>query len=212
MIRHLSIAARVTNLNSPVRTVRHQLLGLFVLLPALLLSGHAHAVDAPGNIRLEQNLLLWDEVAGAAKYDIYLLSSTTLNASGTYLTTVVGVSEYELSSAGIYTVVTVTTDGEYSTLDSAGRAVFNDGSSQTQPVTVPNLPISVIRRTQCANVVANTSCGVQCPAEGNYTATGGACRGGAGAVIHQRAQQSNYECLAQNDTSFIEADVYCRRP
>lgn len=210
MKQYESIAIRATNGNASVGPIRNLLLCLIVLLSAFPLSGYAQSVDAPENIRIEQNLLVWDNVVAATKYDVYLLSSTGLNANGTYLTTVVGANEYALSNEGIYTVVSVTTDGEYSTLESGGRAVFNSESSEPTPST-GNL-ISEIRTQRCDNAVAGSSCVAQCPLSSNYSATGGACRADTGTVIHQRARRTGFECIVQNDTSFVEADVYCRRP
>jgi len=120
-----SVAVRSTNRATSVRRIRNLLLCFLVVLQALLYGSYAHAIDPPANIRLEQNLLLWDDVADASKYDIYLLSSAGSNANGTYLTTVVGANEYALSTAGIYTVVSTSPNGEYSALDSGGRVEYD---------------------------------------------------------------------------------------
>jgi len=74
------------------------------------------AIDAPANIRLERNLLVWGEVSDASTYDIYLLSSVGPNANGTYLTTVVDANEYALNTEGIYTVVSVSANGVLSSV------------------------------------------------------------------------------------------------
>jgi len=78
-----SIAVRSTSRNTSLCRIRTLLL-CFLGVQTLLYCGYAYAVDPPVNIRLENNRLLWDDVAGVSKYDIYLLSSAGLNANGTY--------------------------------------------------------------------------------------------------------------------------------
>ncbi len=113
-----------------------QLLLVVGILQALLYSGYAHAIDAPENIRLEQNRLLWDEVDGISKYDIYLLNVDHPNANGTYLESVEGVNEYVLSASGVYTVVTASPDGEFSALHSGARVVYDTGVSRDTSITL----------------------------------------------------------------------------
>lgn len=204
-------AARAAKKTMPARSMRNLLICMLALLPALLFSGHAFAVDAPGNIRVEQNMLLWDDVDGASKYNIYFFNSSATGANGDFVTTVADGTEFELSMAGFYTVVTITPSGEYSALDAVSRVEYNgDGNEPFDPFG-PSAP-SEIRTQRCDNVVAGSSCTAKCVRQNNHAATGGACRANTGTVIHHRALQSGFECIAQNDTSFVEADVYCRRP
>ena len=113
--------------------VHSRLLHLIGVLYVSLFAGYALAADAPDNIRLEQNRMVWDDVDGVSTFDIYLLSSAGLNANGTYLTTVVDANEFALSTAGVYTVVSASPNGEYSPLHSGGRVRFDntDNSSSS---------------------------------------------------------------------------------
>jgi len=204
------IAARATNRNTKVRPIGNLWPSVLVLLPALLLSSHAHAVDPPANIRVEQNVLLWDDVAGASKYNIYFFNSAATGANGDFVTTVVGADGFVLSETGFYTVVTISPAGEYSALNAASRVEFNAGSSE--PIIDGGFPITVINTQRCENAIAGSTCTAQCARPVLYSATGGACRGDTGALIHHRARPKGFECIVQNDTAFVEADVYCRRP
>jgi len=196
MTRYTITASTATNGNTQAHPIRKLLLCVFALLPALLISGHAYAVDAPANIRVEQNTLLWDGVAGASKYNIYFFASSSTGANGDFITTVVDTNEFEPGMAGFYTVVTVTPDGEYSALNAGARVEFNFGD-EPEPDPDTDKPISEIRTQQCENVVAGSTCTAQCAMSGDYLATGGACRADTGTVIHHRA---------------LQTDVYCRRP
>jgi len=204
MTMYTFTSAHTTNRDTSANPIRNLLLCILALLPALLLSGHAYAVDPPANIRVEQNLLLWDDVAGSSKYNIYFFNSSATGANGDFITTVVGANEFELSMAGFYTVVTVTPDGEFSALNAVSRVEFT-GSSEPKPV-------SEILTQRCENAVAGSTCTAQCATSNTYFASGGACRADTGTVIHHRALQTGFECIVQNDTSFVEADVYCLRP
>jgi len=82
-------------------------------------------VEPPTNIRLDGNVLRWDEVAGVSKYNIYRLSSARPNPNGTYPAKVVGANEVALSASDIYTVVSTSRDGSTSTLDASGRVDFD---------------------------------------------------------------------------------------
>ncbi len=210
MINTMRIAMRVAGESTQADQIRNQLICFFALLPALLFSGHAQAVEPPANIRLEQNVLMWDAVDSVSKFDIYLLTNLGPNANGDYVATVVDANEYTLSSPGIYTVVSATDNGEYSTLDSSGRAVFDVDNNESE--TVADNPVSEIRTQRCVNAVAGETCTAQCRTQAGYSATGGACRADTGTVIHHRALQAAFQCIVQNDTFFVETDIYCRRP
>ncbi len=121
-----SFKAQSGNTKNWLRLNQNPLLFIISALQAFLFCGNAYAFDAPEEIRIEQNVLVWEEVAGVSTYDVYLLSSVDLNANGTYLDTVVNSNEFTLNTAGIYTVVSVTPDGEYSALHSSDRVIFDN--------------------------------------------------------------------------------------
>ena len=195
--------------------VRRITLCALALLPTMLMSGAAHAVDPPTNIRIEQNVLLWDDVPGANKYNIYYFTHPSAEDTGNsiqYRATVDGRNEYLPTEAGFYTVVTVGSNSQggtaFSDLTNSTVVEFNIGGNQADAVTGDQL--FLIRTLRCNNTVTGSSCIAQCPTPRIYNATGGACRADTGTVLHQRARQSGFECIAQNDTSFVEVDVYCQ--
>ena len=73
------------------------------LLPILFMSGVAQAVDPPTNIRIEQNVLLWDDVPGANKYNIYYFTHPSAEDVGNsiqYRATVDGRNKYLPTEVG----------------------------------------------------------------------------------------------------------------
>ena len=172
-------------------------------------TGSVFAVDPPENIRLEDGIILWDPVEDAVNYNVYLLTGPVVDNTVTprYVTTVEDVLEFRPTVNGFYTIVTVGVgdDGlEFSDV-ADGVTVALSGLEENPPaVTIGN--VLEIRTVRCENVVAGGSCESQCSFS---LSTGGACRADAGVVLHQRALSSGYECISQNDTSFVEADAYC---
>lgn len=188
-----------------------------ILLLAVFSLGHTgsvFAVDPPQNIRLENNVLRWDATDNGAKYNIYFLSGPVVNNGVTpvYVTTITNVLEFRPTTDGFYTVVTVVAGNngsEYSDVADGGTVAFNGAEEETE--TVSSNTRMEIRSLRCDNVVAGGSCENQCSFTNGRVPTGGACRADAGVVLHQRARTSGFECIAQNDTSFVEVDVYCLR-
>lgn len=191
---------------------------IFLLLAVFSL-GHAStvfAVEPPQNIRIEGNVLQWDEVEDAVNYNVYFLEGPVVDTtqSPRYVDTVNFGLEFNLNptSDGFYTVVTVAVGDnglEFSDVAEGMVLPFTGSSENTTTVTVNNrLEILSVR---CDNVVAGGSCQSQCPlAVGvRNIPTGGACRADAGVVLHQRALNDGFACISQNDTSFVEVDVYC---
>ena len=190
-----------------------------ILLLAIFSLGHASsvfAVDPPQNIRIEGNVLQWDEVENAVNYNVYFLEGPVVDTtqSPRYVDTVNFGLEFNLNPAsdGFFTVVTVA-DGdnglEFSDVAEGIVVPFSGSNENSTTVTVNNL--LEIRSVRCDNVVAGGSCQSQCPlAIGvRNIPTGGACRADAGVVLHQSALNDGFACISQNDTSFVEVDVYC---
>ena len=188
-----------------------------ILLLAVVSLGHTGsvlAVDPPENIRLENNVLLWDPVENAVNYNVYFLSGPVVDTtvSPLYAATVTNVLEFSPTMNGFYTVVTVALGDnglEFSNVADGGTVAFNGPENGPTIVTI-NSALE-IRTVRCDNVVAGGSCESQCPLPSRINPTGGACRADAGVVLHQRAKINGFECISQNDTSFVEADVYCLR-
>ena len=185
-----------------------------ILLLAVFSLGHigsVFAVEPPDNIRLEDNVLSWDSVENAVNYNVYFLSGPVVDNSVTprYAATVDNVLEYRPIMDGFYTVVTVAVGDnglEFSDVADGETVAFNGSGEGPQIVTI-NSALE-IRTVRCDNVVAGGSCESQCPFESRINPTGGACRADAGVVLHQRARINGFECISQNDTSFVEVDVY----
>lgn len=175
-------------------------------------SGSIFAVDPPENIRLEDNVLSWDPVENAVNYNVYLLSGPVVDASVTplYVATVDNVLEFSPTMDGYYTVVSVVLGDsglEFSNVADGATVAFTGLGEGPTIVTINNdLEISTVR---CDNVVAGGSCESQCALQSRRNPTGGACRADTGVVLHQRALINGFECISQNDTSFVEVDVYC---
>lgn len=175
-------------------------------------TGSAFAVDAPENIRLEDGVLRWDPVENAVNYNIYLLSGPVVNnsVSPRYAATVENPLEYSPIFDGFYTVVTVATGDnglEFSNVADGGTVAFTGVAGGPTIVTVNS--VLEIRTMRCDNIVAGGTCASQCAFVSRSNPTGGACRADTGVVLHQRALINGYECISQQDTSFVETDVYC---
>jgi len=170
-----------------------------------------NAVDAPGNIRIEDSLLKWDSVPQANSYNIYYIDGPVVDVtvSPRYITTVSGSNAFRPSTRGYYTVVSVVFSGGDQFSDVAeGEVVFFAGNEQ-DPNLISRSEFFELRTLRCSNQVAGSSCAIQCANNVRRIPTGGACRADAGVVLHQRARQNGYECLVQQDSSFVEVDVYC---
>lgn len=206
-------------LSVPVRSFSVWRSRSIVLLLAVFSLGHASsvfAVDPPQNIRIEGNVILWDEVENAVNYNVYFLEGPVVDTtqSPRYVDTVNFGLEFNLNPTtdGFYTVVTVAVGDnglEFSDVADGIVVPFSGSNENSTTVTVNN--ILEIRSVRCDNVVAGGSCQSQCPlAIGvRNIPTGGACRADAGVVLHQRALNDGFACISQNDTSFVEVDVYC---
>lgn len=186
-----------------------------ILLLSVFSLGHigsVFAVDPPENIRLEDNVLRWDSVENAVNYNVYFLSGPVVDnsVSPLYAATIDSVLEFRPILDGFYTVVTVAVgDNGLEFSDVAdGQTVAFTGSGEGPQIVTINSALE-IRTVRCDNVVAGGSCESQCPLASRINPTGGACRADAGVVLHQRAGFNGFECISQNDTSFVEVDVYC---
>ena len=189
-----------------------------VLLLAVFSLGHAgsvFAVDPPQNIRIENNVLLWDAVDNALNYNVFFLTGPVVDNSQTprYVTTVENVLEFRPTTDGFYTVVTVAVGDnglDFSNIETGVIVAFTESGAGTETASVGRF--LEIRTASCDNVVAGGSCESQCSLTDARIPTGGACRADAGVVLHQRAQVNSFSCISQNDTSFVEVDVYCLNP
>lgn len=190
---------------------------IIILVLAMFSLGHTSsvfAVDPPQNIRIENNVLLWDEVENAVNYNIYFLDGPVVDNTQTplYLETVDVGLEFNPNPTtdGFYTVVVVVVGDnglEFSDVADGVVVPFTGSSENVTTVTINNL--HEIRSTRCDNVVAGGSCESRCSIGDRRVPTGGACRADTGVVLHQRALSDGFECISQNDTSFVEVDVYC---
>lgn len=184
-----------------------------VLLLAVFSLGHAgsvFAINPPENIRLEDNVLRWDAVEDAANYNVYYLSGPVVDNSVTprYVATVGNVREFRPTTDGFYTIVTVANNGlEFSNVADGASVAFDASGDSSPPVS--SFRLVEVRSVRCDNVVSGGTCESQCSFAAISVPTGGACRADAGVVLHQRAQRNGFQCISQNDTSFVEVDVYC---
>ena len=127
-----------------------------------------------------------------------------------YVETVVDGLEFNPSEDGFYTIVAVGVGDnglEFSDVGE-GMVVPVTGSDGNVLISTVNT-IFDVRSTRCGGVVAGGSCQSMCPITEGVLPTGGACRADAGVVLHQRALNNGFECISQNDTSFVEVEVYC---
>ena len=206
------VCQMLSDLVGNLRVLRQRVLILLLAVVSFGYAGSVIAVDPPGNIRLEDNVLRWDPVTNAVNYNVYFLTGPVVDTtvSPRYAATVDNILEFRPTMDGFYTVVTVAVGDsglEFSNVaDGATVAVTGLGDG---PATVRINNALQIRTVRCENVVAGDSCESQCPLASRINPTGGACRADAGVVLHQRAGINGYECISQTDTSFVEVDVYC---
>ena len=178
-------------------------------------SSIALALDPPANIRLDGGRLSWDEVPSAGEYHLYYFDGPIPSDSvvGNYVRVTGGTSwplDVFNEPFGYYTVVAVRTDEqslplEFSAVTDGGIVAYLDPTENSVPE--GNTYSVVVNEQRCDNLVAAESCTATCSV--TSIPTGGACRADAGVSIHQRALQNGYQCLTQQDVSFVEADVYC---
>lgn len=192
--------------------LRQRTIVLLLATFSLGYTGSVFAVDPPDNIRLEDDVLRWDPVEGAVNYNVYLLSGPVVDNTVTpqYAATVDSVLEFRPTLDGFYTVVSVAVGNnglEFSNV-ADGETVAFTGSGVGPTIVTINSALK-IHTVRCDNVVAGGSCESQCSLASRINPTGGACRADAGVVLHQRARINGFECISQNDTSFVEVDVYC---
>jgi len=181
----------------------------------VFLSSPAFAIDPPDNIRMNGGDLTWDAVEGAAEYHIYYFEEPVPSVTnlGKYVRHTGG-TRWPLDSFGdpfgYYTVVSIRWDEQFQPVEVSpftenALAAYLDPSNNS-PVSNGSLSI-VVNELRCDNMVAGSVCAATCATPA--IPTGGACRADAGVTLHQRAMVDSYQCLAQQDTSFVEVDVYC---
>lgn len=178
------------------------------------LSFATDSISAPQNIRIESTTLQWDSVEGATGYNIYILDQSERSDTnrGFYLATVSGLTEYRVSTLGFYTVVSILDIPNQRVLFSDiwdGQLVYFGGLDSGQELVITRSPGFETRTRRCTNVVAAESCTATCADVLRKIPSGGACRADSGVVLHQRVRSDGYECITQQDTSFVEADVIC---
>ena len=187
---------------------------VFTLPLSMMYSSLVYAIDPPANIQINDGQLSWDPVEGVNEYHLYYFDQPvpSITNVGNYVR-LTGGTRWSLRASndpfGYYTVVAVLVDR---------LSVPIDFSKITEGIVVPyldpndtpsissSISIDVVSE-QCDNMVVGSVCAAACAAPA--IATGGACRADAGVTIHQRALGGEYQCLTQQDTSFIQADVYC---
>lgn len=190
-----------------------------ILISALvlnvMLSSMVFAIDPPANIQLNDGELSWDAVEGVREYHIYYFDEPIPSSSnlGNYVRLTGGTS-WPLDTFGdpfgFYTVVAVQTDDqsmpvEFSAITEGAVVAYMDPNDDSSSVS--SLNSIVIIAQLCENLEVGSSCIASCPSPS--IPTGGACRANAGVVLHHRALQDGYQCLPQQDTSFVETDVFC---
>jgi len=201
-------------MNKLFQPFHHLRVAIALLLMAIgfSLSSAAYAVDPPSNIRIENSLLMWDNVPQSSNiYNIYFIDAPVVDyrVSPRYITTVTGENQFRPSTPGYYTVVTVAYNNRQEFSNVADGEIVYFAGAEDRPSSVSRNQFSELKTQRCDNMVAGGSCSVQCSNRTRRIPTGGACRADAGVVLHQRARQDGYECLSQQDSSFVEVDVYC---
>ncbi len=200
-----------------IRVFCHWCRCTIILLLTIFSLGHASsvfAVDPPQNIRIENNVLIWDEVENAVNYNIYFLTGPVVDTtqSPLYIETVdIGLAfSPNPTTDGFYTVVTVAVGDNGLEFSDVGDGVVVPFTGSSENVTTVRInSLHEIRSVRCDNVVAGGSCESRCSIGDTRVPTGGACRADTGVALHQRALSDGFECVSQTDTSFVEADVYC---
>ncbi len=208
-----------TNHATEIRNVRLMFLQasllLIVIALNMMLSTKAFALDPPENIRIDGGRLSWDAVPDANEYHLYYFERPVPSASvvGNYVRLTGGTSwplDIFNDPFGYYTVVAVRTDDQSMPLE---FSAVTDGEivAYLDPTVTPapnSDRFSIVVNTQrCDALVAGAGCVATCST--STIPTGGACRADTGVSVHQRALQNGYQCLTQQDVSFVEADVYC---
>jgi len=164
----------------------------------------------PENVRVEGDLLLWNEVPNAGGYNIYFTDSTELggllDTPLTYIATVRGATEIPLEFTGNYSVVSFNQDSSlFSNQFSPDvRVRFEQGDTVNRNPGVFSVT--------CGNVEPGESCTAFCPSSpggASLAATGGACSASDFAPLNATAEETSYSCAAQVFSSEIRAQVYC---
>ena len=219
------------NMKIPYLSISNIAAALIAML-LILQSPHLLASDPPENIRFEDGLLRWDAVDGAISYNIYALSSP-VNGNGFYVTTVEDALEYQTTFSGFYTVVAffggapeqfsaITDselveggDGPLLGFDELAAQFFSapaTDSGSTGDSTILLGLLSEVRTNRCTDVITGEGCAVMCDDDEVSIATGGACRADSAIILHGRATNRGYECLATADAAYVEVDAICLFP
>ncbi len=140
-------------------------------------------------------------------YNIYIRYGQSSDATGGYIATVHGITEFRPSLDGYYSVV-AGYSGRFSNLSDAAIVHYKSDIDTTPGLTTERF--YEIRTNRCTDISAGQSCSVLCGAPRQKNVTGGACRADGAVIVHQRARYDGYECIATSDTNYVEVDVFCQ--
>jgi len=210
------------------------LINRFIIVLTLIMLGamtSAHAQSSgnnvpsdfpnPGNVRVEGNLLIWDAVPNAAGYNIYSTSSDQAEITDatplTYVTTVVGTTQFPLTFTGNYSVVSFNQDStlfsnQFATEVQVRFAESETGSAATG---IAGSFSSGVFSSTCGSILGAKRCRATCPSdtdEVTYIATGGACAPSEIVPVRATAEPRSYYCEVSEFTAEIKAQVYCSTP
>lgn len=186
------------------------------LLALLPFKGHAQEGTLPPvqNVRVENGLIIWDEqteiqtIIGNRRlvFNIYRVFPASTRNIASYIATISNNREFRPSVEGDYVVIASDSSSRFSRIDEATVVrFFTEAINLTGIVRQSSYEV---RTNRCTDVNAGQSCIVAC---GFGLPTGGACRADGPTVLHARARNNGYECIATADTQFVETDVFCHR-
>ena len=183
----------------PFRT----LCALFVLsLSSPLL---ANDFPVPDDIRIEGERLLWEPVAGAGGYNIYLNNG--------YLTTVRNRTDFRLQVDGLYQVVAFDESASRFSRQTGPDtgATYEVGASQSETNALGLSVVKVVSVT-CRDVGPGESCTASCRLPDDSVvrvATGGACSTSDIVEADASASPFSYSCAVPTFSGEVRAQAYC---
>jgi len=186
---------------------------IFCSLIFLLLASTAFAQDPTlpdvENVRIEGDTLVWDALDGATGYNVLL--------NRRYYDTVRGVTSYDLSEAGKYSLTPFNDAGEYG--DDYGPQAEYEGGDPNSSVQFSYDFNTLIVRNTCVDVGPGESCVARCPT--SYThenhrtiypryISGGACSTSDIVESDSWVGHSSYHCTVPTFSGEVIAQAICR--
>jgi len=164
----------------------------------------AQNFNAPTNVRIEGDRLLWDPVEDAGGYNIYWNYG--------YLATVKDSAEYRMQFDGLYQVVAFDPSASlFSSQFADGVEVtYEVGDQQDSPESLIGRPLVKVFSVTCDNVGPGETCTASCLVPGEFRmATGGACSTSDIVEADATASQWAYSCTVPTFSGEVTAQVYC---